>query len=273
MRLINLRPTRAGAVWLAVLPFAALVAAYVIASQIRLAENPSDKLLPSLATMGQSMWDLAFTPDRRSGDLLFFADTLASLERLFAGLGISAAIALVVGCLAGFFPYARALFAPFVAAFSLIPPITILPILFITLGLGEAAKIGLIVIGTTPAMIRTLAQAVLAIPEEEIVKAQTLGASSWQIIARIFLPQVWPVLIAALRIGLIPAWIFLISAEAIAATEGLGYRIFLVRRYLAMDVILPYVAWITLLAYVTDRCLSFASRRLFPWAHLKGASL
>ncbi|MBS1202234.1 MAG: lipid kinase, partial [Chromatiaceae bacterium] len=59
------------------------------------------------------------------------------------------------------------------------------------------------------------------------------------------------------------------AAEAIAATEGLGYRIFLVRRYLAMDVILPYVAWITLLAYVTDFGLKQLSRLLFPWYHGK----
>ena len=55
------------------------------------------------------------------------------------------------------------------------------------------------------------------------------------------------------------------NVEAIAATEGLGYRIFLVRRYLAMDVILPYVAWITLLAFLSDWLLRVASRRLFPW--------
>jgi NitT/TauT family transport system permease protein len=58
----------------------------------------------------------------------------------------------------------------------------------------------------------------------------------------------------------------LISAEAIAATDGLGYRIFLMRRYLAMDVILPYVAWITLLAFLMDWALRLFSRRFFPWA-------
>ena len=70
-----------------------------------------------------------------------------------------------------------------------------------------------------------------------------------------------------MRLSLGPAWLFLIAAEAIAATEGLGYRIFLVRRFLAMDVILPYVAWITLLAFsLTDSLLRRLSRRLFPWA-------
>ena len=75
-----------------------------------------------------------------------------------------------------------------------------------------------------------------------------------------------PRLIEALRLSLGPAFLFLISAEAIAAESGLGYRIFLLRRYLAMDVILPYVAWITLLAYVMDFGLARLSRAAFPWA-------
>src|SRR5690606_512153 len=108
---------------------------------------------------------------------------------------------------------------------------------------------------------------------ELIIKAETLGASTWQMITRVVLPQVMRKLITAIRLGLVPAWIFLISAEAIASTSGLGYRIFLVRRYLAMDVILPYVAWITLLAFILDRLLLMTSRKAFPWNHLSGDSL
>jgi NitT/TauT family transport system permease protein len=73
------------------------------------------------------------------------------------------------------------------------------------------------------------------------------------------------------RLSLGPAWLFLIAAEAIASENGLGYRIFLVRRYLAMDVILPYVAWITLIAFVSDLALAALSRKAFPWAHPKEA--
>ena len=79
------------------------------------------------------------------------------------------------------------------------------------------------------------------------------------------LPQVLPRLISAVRLSLGAAWLFLIAAEAIAATEGLGYRIFLVRRYLAMDTILPYVLWITWLAFLIDWGLARLSRWLFPW--------
>jgi NitT/TauT family transport system permease protein len=102
-----------------------------------------------------------------------------------------------------------------------------------------------------------------------LVKAQSLGASTWQIAIRVVLPQVMPRLIEAVRLSLGPAFLFLIAAEAIAADVGLGYRIFLVRRYLAMDVILPYVAWITLLAYLMDFALSQFARRFFPWAYVQ----
>ncbi len=258
---------------LGALPFVVLVAIYAIGSHLRRLENPSDKLLPSFDAMASTFWAMATQPDQRSGNLLLWSDTAASLGRLGAGMLITASVALSLGIIIGYLPRTRATLAPFIAAISLIPPITVLPILFVVFGLGEVSKVMLIVVGTAPIMTRSLAQAVMDIPREEIVKAETLGASSLQLVFRVVLPQIWPRLVTAMRLGLVPAWIFLISAEAIASTGGLGYRIFLVRRYLAMDVILPYVAWITLLAYGLDRLLHLFSRRLFRWAHLTGESL
>lgn len=258
---------------LGALPFALLIAVYATASHLRRLDNPADKLLPSFGQMAQTFWRMATEPEQRSGSILLWSDTAESLARLCGGMAIATLIAVSLGILIGYLPRARATLAPFVAAISLIPPITVLPILFIVFGLGEASKVALIVVGTAPVMTRSLAQAVMDIPREQIIKAETLGATALQMIVRVVLPQIWPRLITAVRLGLVPAWIFLISAEAIASTGGLGYRIFLVRRYLAMDVILPYVAWITFLAYVLDRLLQAFSRRAFRWAHLEGESL
>ena len=119
-------------------------------------------------------------------------------------------------------------------------------------------------------MMRDVAQRVRELPGEQLIKIQTLGANSWQVITRMALPQTLPRLIDSVRLSLGPAWLFLIAAEAIASTEGLGYRIFLVRRYLAMDVILPYVIWITILAIVIDQLLRLANRKLFPWYNAGG---
>ena len=147
----------------------------------------------------------------------------------------------------------------------MVPPLAILPILFIVFGLGELSKVMLIVIGITPALARDLEQRAREIPVELLVKAQTLGASTWTLMLRVVLPQLLPRLLISLRLMLGSAWLFLIAAEAIASTDGLGYRIFLVRRYLAMDVILPYVVWITLLAWLMDWGLKTLTRRAFPW--------
>jgi NitT/TauT family transport system permease protein len=269
MRLVNIRPSRRKAILLGAAPLLLLVLIYLIASASRHAINPADKILPTPAAMVAAMHALVMVPDPMTGKLLFWADTSASLWRLGVGLAISTISALLVGLVLGLVPTVRATFGPLVTTIAVIPPVALLPILFIVFGLGEAAKLALIVIGILPIMIRDIAAHVEALPTEQLIKAQTLGASSWQLALRVALPQAMPRLIQAMRLALGPAWVFLISAEAIAADVGLGYRIFLVRRYLSMDIILPYVAWITLLAVAMDALLLFISRRGFPWAHAK----
>ena len=264
-RLINQLPSKGSALSLGALPFFLLFIVYVLASDARLAENANDKLLPGLNTIVDSIHTYAFSEDKRSGDVLLWVDTWASLKRLVLGLSIGSALGLFFGIALGVVPYVRAALQPFVGALSMIPPLAVLPILFVVFGLDELSKVVLIVFGITPIIVRDLALRVGELPREQIIKAQTLGASTWQIVVRVVLPQMWPRLIDAVRLTLGSAWLFLIAAEAIAATEGLGYRIFLVRRYLAMDVILPYVAWITLLAFAMDYALRVLSRRMYPW--------
>jgi NitT/TauT family transport system permease protein len=265
-RLINQHPGRGGTLILSLLPFLLLASAYLVYSNARLAANPGDKLLPSPPMLASAMHRYALEEDARSGDVLFWTDTAASLKRLLTALGISALLGIALGVLVGVIPYVRAALASFIAAVSMIPPLAILPILFIVAGLGELAKVLLIIVGVAPIMVRDLALRTQELPGEQMIKAQTLGANTWQLILRIVMPQMWPRLIDVLRLSLGSAWLFLIASEAIASTEGLGYRIFLVRRYLAMDVILPYVAWITLLAFSMDALLRLIRAKAFPWA-------
>lgn len=269
-RLLNVRPNPGGRFLLGVLPLVVLALLYLSASAARHAENPSEKILPTAGAMADQVRIMAFQVDPQTGAIPLWQDTGASLRRLGLGLLIATGASLVLGLAIGVLPLFRASLGPLVAAIAVIPPIAVLPILFITFGLGETAKIVLIVVGVTPFMVRDLASHVAAIPEEQIVKAQTLGASTWQIALRVALPQAMPRLLQSLRLSLGPAWVFLISAEAIASDVGLGYRIFLVRRYLAMDIILPYVAWTALLAVGLDFILLTLSRRAYPWAHPAG---
>lgn len=267
MRWVNRHVRRSNSILLGALPILILVLLYLFMAAQRHAANPMDKILPLPTSMVQSMSALMFQADQLSGQFVFWADTMASIQRLGLGLGIATLTALIVGLVLGVLPPVRATFGPLVTGIAVIPPIALLPILFIALGLGETAKVALIVIGIAPVMVRDIAAHVAALPAEQLVKAQTLGASSWQIMIRVALPQAMPRLIQTVRLALGPAWVFLISAEAIASDIGLGYRIFLVRRYLSMDVIIPYVAWIALLAIVMDVALTQISKRAFPWAH------
>ncbi|MEJ6080146.1 ABC transporter permease [Vibrio sp. 1-Bac 57] len=269
---MNSKPSRSMRLALTLLPFALLVIVYTLASDARLLENPSDKLLPAWSSFYDAIQRMAFEPSKRTGEYLLWVDTAASLQRLLLGVGISALIGLVIGVVNGMLPIMRATFSPLITAISLIPPMAILPILFISFGLGELSKVMLIIIGICPILIRDLQMQTQSLPSEQLLKAQTLGANSWQIMVRVVLPQVLPALFNAIRLTLGSAWLFLIAGEAIAATEGLGYRIFLIRRYLSMDVILPYVFWIAVLAFIMDALLRLFSNRAFPWYHGKRGS-
>jgi len=250
---------------LALLPFLFVIGLYSYASHQRHQENPSDKLLPTADQMVDAVERVALTPDRRTGEYLLWQDTISSLKRLFIGLGLATLCALIIGLNIGVFPGASSSLAPFITTFSMIPPLAILPILFISFGVGEVGKIALIFIGTFPLMARDTFMAVKKVPKEQITKALTLGASELAVTYKVVLPQVMPKVISSLRLSLGAAWLFLIAAEAIAATDGLGYRIFLVRRYLSMDVIIPYVLWITCLGFFMDYGLRLLIRKRYTW--------
>ena len=192
-------------------------------------------------------------------------DTLASLQRLGIGLGLTTLTAIVFGILMGLFPLADGLFNLFLRFISIIPPLAILPILFISFGVDELAKVMLIYLGTTFIAIRDVKEKVQSINKEQIIKALTLGAGNFQLIIKIVLPMVLPRVFTALRLALPAAWLFLIASEAIASTNGLGYRIYLVRRYMDMATIIPYAIWITIIGISFDFVLVKLSQMFFPW--------
>ncbi len=248
-------------------PFVLLLAVYLTASHLRLAENPDDKILPSLTQMADAVVDLAFKPDPRSGEYVMLQDTLSSLKRLALGITLAAVVGLLLGLNMALFPGMGNTLIAVVTFMSIVPPLAILPIIFISFGVDELAKVMLIFLGVFPLITRDIYGTVKAMPREQLTKALTLGASELQLTYRIILPQVMPRLIDTVRLALGGGWLFLIAAEAIASTDGLGYRIFLVRRYLAMDVIIPYVLWITFLGFALDWALRQYVRRFYPWYH------
>ena len=176
-RLLNFRPSRGSRLFLGLVPLAAVLLLYLTASAARHAENPADRILPTAGAMAEAVQVMAFQKDPRTDQIPLVADTHASLRRLGVGVGLATGTALLLGLGIGLLPTVRSSLGPLVAAISVVPPIAVLPILFISLGLGEAAKIALIFVGIAPVMVRDLAGHVAAIPEEQLVKAQRKTAN------------------------------------------------------------------------------------------------
>ena len=145
-----------------------------------------------------------------------------------------------------------------------------MPIAVMVLGVGDAPVYFLLAFAAVWPILLNTAAGVSQLDANWLLLARSRSATCIQTLLRVLLPQVLPRLIEAVRLTLGSAWLFLIAAEAIAATAGLGYRIFLVRRYLDMAVILPYVLWITLLAFAMDYLLRQLARWAFPWYYGRG---
>lgn len=262
---LHAEPTPRMNIGLAILPFVLLIGSYLIGSYIRLSANPDDKFLPSMPQILAAVEQLAFKEDPRTGQYVLLQDTLVSLQRMGLGLTLATFVGLVLGLNMGLFPGFRALARPFITFVSIVPPLAILPILLVVTGVDELSKVALIFLGTFAIIALSLCYTTEKIPREQIIKAQTLGASTLQIAYRVVLPQIMPKVIEAVRLSLGPSWLFLIAAEAIAAQSGLGYRTYLFQRYTAMDSIIPYVLWITFLGFAADWLLKKYVMWRYTW--------
>lgn len=245
--------------------FLGIIIAYQYFAHERHIINPADKLFPTFDQMVKGFQRFAIQPDK-NGEYRLWVDTAASGIRILISMGFIF-FGVIIGIHMGLFPTIEALLYKFTIFFDKVPALALLPILFISFGLGEVSKIALIVLGVVPTIILDTYIRVKAFPEEQLVKALTLQASKSQIVYKIVLPKIFPLALDAIRLNFKAVILFLISGEALAATEGLGYRIFVVRRYLAMDVIIPYVIWIGLLAFAIDSLIRFWLKKKFYWVN------
>jgi NitT/TauT family transport system permease protein len=258
---IHSQPRRGTAFVLSAALFVLSIAAYAATAYVRHRENPQDKVVPTLTQLAQGFYRAAFEQDRE-GKYRLLVDTAASTRRFFIGIACLS-VAVILGLHMGLLPYVEHLFLRFLLFFDKVPALALLPILFIAFGLEETSKIALIVIGVFPTIALDTYLRAKSVPAEQITKALTLGASDMEVAYRVVLPQVLPQVLDTIRLNFKAVVLFLIAGESLAATAGLGYRVFVVRRYLAMDIIIPYVIWLSLLAYAAD----LSVRRWIRWRY------
>jgi len=276
---IHAQPSRTSVWILSWFLFAAGLASYFWVSRARHQENPDDRVMPTLRQMSQSFIDATLKPAEedavadnadqqplltRFRNSMLWKDTQATGRRFLISLALLFP-AVLLGLHMGMFPYVGSFFLRFVLFFDKIVALSLLPILFIAFGIDEAAKIMLILIGVAPTIILDAFNLTRSVPREQIVKGFTLGAGDFSVTYRIVLKQIWPRVLNSIRLNLKAVMIFLFSGEMIASTDGLAYRIALLRRHMAMDTIIPYVLWVALLLFLVDFGMRVLNRKLHPW--------
>lgn len=194
-----------------------------------------------------------------------------SLQRVVLGYGLSVALALPLALLFGLLPRLRALIEPALEFLRQIPPLALLPLLILWLGIGEVQKIGVIILSCFfPIFLGALGGIAQADPRL-IEVGRACGLSNTEILRRIVLPGSLPALIVGLRIGLGYSWRALVGAELIASSSGLGYMIIDAQNLARTDIVLVGVLVIGVLGLLADSAAQAAIRRGAPWlrSHLE----
>jgi NitT/TauT family transport system permease protein len=275
--LLNARPARGVSFLLPWVLFVAGVGGYFYSARVRHLANPDERVTPTMTEMLKGMAGAALRPpgdaeeqappgtlSTRFFSSMLWTDTAATARRFLLAM-LLLVPAVLLGLHIGLFPYAGLTLERFVLFFDKIVALSLLPVLFIVFGIDELSKVMLIVIGVAPTVVLDTANLARGVPQEQIIKALTLGAGDFDVAYRVVFKQILPRVFDGIRLNLKAVTLFLFAGEMIASTDGLAYRIALLRRHMGMDVIVPYVLWVALLLFLVDLGMRRANRFLHPW--------
>jgi len=199
----------------------------------------------------------------QQGSLL--SHVAASTARVFAGFAIGAVLALGVGALVGLSHRAERLLDPSFQALRAIPSLAWVPLLLLWLGIDEAPKLVLIAIGAFFPVYMGVASGFRDVDRKLVEVAQMAGLSSLALVRRVLVPAAMPSVMTGLRNGLSLAWMFMVAAELIAATRGLGYLLTDGRETGRADIVLAAIVLLAVLGKVSDTGMVFVERRWLAW--------
>jgi NitT/TauT family transport system permease protein len=199
------------------------------------------------------------------GDGTLEQDALASLRRVFLGFALGTLLAVPVGFLMGWYPLARGLLEPYVQFFRTVPPLAIIPLAIVLMGIGETPKVFVIFLAAFLSSVVAAFQGVVGVDRTLINAARVLGAPDRVIFLKVVIPAATPFLLVGMRIGLGAAWGTVVAAELIAADKGLGYEMMHAQTYYDIPTIFVGLITIGLIGLLMDRLLLLAERRLTGW--------
>lgn len=215
-------------------------------------------LVPTLTAVVDKLWEL-FTERE------FLQDVLASLKRIAISFGIAAAIALPLGIFMGAFPAVEGFLNPLVSPLRYLPAPSFIPFLLALLGTGDEQKIALLVLGVVWFLISLLMDDTKRVPREMVEASKTLGARRMNAIFFVILPSALPSFVDTMRQMLAVSWTYLVIAEIVASTDGIGAVMMRARRLVSMDTILACILMIGILGFLSDVLIRLIHRQAFPY--------
>lgn len=192
-----------------------------------------------------------------------------STLRVLGGWALSALVALPLGLLIGSFRTLQALLEPLTDFIRYMPAVAFVPLVMVWIGIDEGAKVAVIFIGTFFQMVLMVAEDIRRVPQAQVEAAQTMGASRREVVEKVLVPSAKPALLDTLRVTMGWAWTYLVVAELVAASSGLGFAILKAQRFLQTDKIFAGIVLIGLIGLVIDQGLRWAHRRAFPYLHAR----
>lgn len=193
----------------------------------------------------------------------------ASLMRVVAGFVLGVGLAIPAGFLMGWYRSMRGLVEPWVQFLRTVPPLALIPLVIVALGIGEDAKIFVIFMASFLSCVLATYQGVRNVDNTLVNAARVLGASDLTIFARVVVPASTPFIFVGMRVALGSAWATLVASELIAAPSGLGRMMQVATQFLQTDRIIVGIIMIGLLGFVMDRMLLWAERVLTSWQEVR----
>lgn len=189
----------------------------------------------------------------------------ASTARVAIGFVIGTVLALALGAAVGLSRRAEALLDPSFQALRAIPSLAWVPLLLLWLGIDEAPKIVLIAIAAFFPVYMGVASGFRDVDRKLVEVGRMYRLGRWALVRRILMPAALPSILTGLRNGLSLAWMFMVAAELIAASQGLGYLLTDGRETSRADIVLAAIVLLALLGKLSDGAMRLLERRLLRW--------
>ncbi|MBB6488657.1 ABC transporter permease [Rhizobium lusitanum] len=218
----------------------------------------SDFFLPGPVQVIGAAWSLYI-------DKGFLGDIAVSIYRVLVGFGLAAIVAVPLGLMMGSVQFFRSLLEPCLAFTRYMPATAFIPLLVLWLGIDDGQKFSVIFVGTFFTLTLMVMVSTLAVSVALIEAAIMLGATPMQIIFKVILPAAKPAIFNDLRIVLGWAWTYIVIAEIVAASSGVGYIILSASRFMDTATIFVGIISIGLIGLISDMIFNVAGRYFFPY--------